>query len=229
MKKTISLFTIIIMVSVFSACEKDIASEPLELKSGHLENNIGFDEWGYNWKAQTFNGYLLNMMLASNYFRDVYAMPHYKQELYSGEGMEFWEMLIAKYKYFPFLLPEPELLIDCRVHAHWNDGLARKDGVYPPMVDGKVWVDSDAWIVFKYTGMKDGKKWSHMRKLVAIQSSYELRDGVWYDENDAEIGLFSKYWSADLIVIQVVNIGDVNTDIFYEGYTSPSGAGLGKY
>ena len=50
--------------------------------------------------------------------------------------------------------------------------------------------------------------WSHMRKLVSSRSTDMLIDGIWYNDEGDEIGFESMYWP-ELIVIQVVNEGDI--------------------
>ena len=96
----------------------------------------GFDEWGFNWNAQQFNGYLINMLLGDTSFE---GWPHFKQHVYQGEGMEFWDMLVTSYDYWIYMMPVE--LLDTKLNAHWNTGLISKDGVYPV-----TWVNSDGWI-----------------------------------------------------------------------------------
>ncbi|RKD91872.1 hypothetical protein [Mangrovibacterium diazotrophicum] len=220
MKKLTCVFGIFLaLVLVLSACQETALDENVtqeELKKANVKLT-GFDDWGFNWNAQQFNGYLINMMLGDSYFE---GWPHYKQHVYNGEGSEFWNMLVANYDYWIYMMP-PELL-DTRLNAHWNSGLIRKDGVYP-----ETWVNSNGWIVFKYSGEVDGQYWSHMRKLVSSRSSDTLSGGIWYNSEGKEIGFESMYWP-ELIVIQVVNEGEI-PPFFYDEYNSPWGPGYGKY
>lgn len=216
------LVLLCIMFFVFSSCENNFIEEPLvDLKSGHSGNAelSGFDEWGFNWNAHLFQGYALNMLLGDHYFMN---WSHYKKHVYNGEGKEFWNMLVESYTYFPYLIPYE--LFNAKLVCKWNDALINKDGVYPAS-----WLDSDGWIVFNYSGEAEGKKWSSMRKLVTACSGDELVNGIWYNEDGEEIGLDALFWN-DLIVIQVVNHGDVPSyPFFYQDYNSPNGAGYGQY
>jgi len=230
MKRIIILTGILFIAVLFTACEKEEAElyENDLVKSGK-DKLTGFDEWGFNWNAHEFHGYTVNMLLGDHAF---IGWPHYKQELYDGQGMEFWDYLVETYymdlggyewHYFPDLMPGD--LLDSRLVCKWNDALISKDGEYP--LAG--WMDTDAWIVFDYSGEVDGKQWKAMRKLVAAKSTDELVDGVWYNEDGEEIGLDALFWS-DLIVIQVVNNGDVPPfPFFYYDYNSPDGSGYGQY
>ena len=223
--KTFKIFTVLLIVLFMFSCQENYVEESMadmELKSGNSGNDklTGFDEWGFNWNAQQFHGYTINMLLGDHYFM---GWPHYQQHVYNGEGKEFWEMLVSKYEYFPYLIPED--LLDSKLVAIWNDGLISKNGEYPP----NGWMDSDAWIVFNYSGKVGNKSWKSMRKLVAAKSTDELIDGLWYNAEGDEIGMKSVFWD-DLIVIQVANNGDVPPfPFFYHDYNSPSGAGYGKY
>lgn len=232
-----------------SSCEDAWFEEPMsqmDMKSANKGNDklTGFDEWGFNWWARQFNGYVLNMMFGDHYFEQVFPLPHFQQEVYHGEGIEFWNEIVDKYyldlggfewHYFPDQMPVD--LLDAKVNAHWNEGLISKDGVYPP-----TWIDSNAWIVFKYSGNFEGKQWMHLRKLVAAKSTdifvkddvngdgvIDFGDGLgtWYNADGDEIGFESMYFPG-LIVVQVVNNGDVPS-VFYDEYNSPWGPGYGKY
>ncbi|WP_163710140.1 hypothetical protein [Mangrovibacterium lignilyticum] len=209
-------------VLVMASCQETALDESLadqNLKKGQMnkEKVTGFDEWGFNWNAQQFNGYLVNMMLGDAFFD---GWPHYKQHVYNGEGQEFWDMLVANYDYWIYMMPFE--LLDTKLNAHWNTGLISKEGGYPA-----TWVDSDGWIVFKYSGVMDGQCWSHMRKLVSSRSTDMLVDGIWYNAEGEEIGFESMYWP-ELIVVQVVNEGEM-PPFFYDEYNSPWGPGYGKY
>lgn len=204
---------------VLTSCQETAMDETLD--STNLKKSTvkvtGFDEWGFNWNAQQFNGYLINMILGDSFFE---GWPHYKQHVYNGEGPEFWDMLVTSYDYWMYMMPGE--LLDTKLNAHWNNGLISKDGVYPAS-----WVDSNGWIVFKYSGVADGQYWSHMRKLVSSRSTDMLIDGIWYNAEGDEIGFESMYWP-ELIVIQTVNEGDI-PPFFYDEYNSPWGSGYGKY
>lgn len=234
MKNLIHLTLIIALVLAVLSCKDaliDDAENEIALKSGNSGNNkpTGFDEWGFNWNAHQFHGYTVNMLLGDHYFM---GWPHYKQHVYNGQGTEFWNYLVDTYyldfgvyqwHYFPDLMPGD--LLDSKLVCIWNDALINSDGEYPQ----NGWMDTDAWIVFDYSGEVDGKSWKSMRKLVAAKSTDELIDGTWYTESGEEIGLDALFWS-DLIVVQVVNSGDVPPfPFFYYDYNSANGPGYGQY
>nr|WP_321406620.1 hypothetical protein [uncultured Carboxylicivirga sp.] len=221
MKKFNYFAAIFVLLMLFFACNKNEIqpiSNQAELKSNTLLT--GVDEWGFNYQAQLFDGYLINAIFGDPAFAE---MEHYKTMVYKGEGPEFWEQVIKKYDYFGFLmLPE---LLDCKLKMKWNTDLLGKDGIYP-----ETWVDSDAWIVFHYTMNTKDQKWSQVRKLVARNSNYELIDGFWYNEEGKEVGKQSYYWP-DLMIIQVINTGD-NPFVpmaLPDDYINPNGSGVGKY
>ncbi|MDX8338729.1 hypothetical protein SLH46_06025 [Draconibacterium sp. IB214405] len=227
MKKSILLFVVCTLILVFAGCEKNFVEDPvdsLELKSGNSGNDKlnGFDEWGFNWNAHHFNGYLMNAVMG-DYLYDF--MPFYKwnEGPYQGEGDEFIVKFVNEFGFFPIY---PSLL-DCKLVMHWNDALITKDGIYPVYAwDYSGWVDSNAWITFHYSMDKDGEKWSSFQKLVAQRATDYLEDGVWYNENDEAIGLASDW--PTLILIKKVNTGNV-PDMFMDSYNSPLAPGLGKY
>ena len=73
---------------------------------------------------------------------------------------------------------------------------------------------------------EDGKRWSQFQKMVAAKSTDNYSNGIWYDMNGIEIGVYST-WD-ELILIQVVNTGNIHPD-FFAPYVNPSSSGIGKY
>ncbi|WP_439182249.1 hypothetical protein [Carboxylicivirga taeanensis] len=226
MKKFNYLSIVFILLLLFVACEKEISDvqQPYqaELKAGNADKTklTGFDEWGFNYTARLFDGYLINAMFGDPAFM---YMPHYKDMVYKGEGVSFWEALVAKYPYFVNMMPAG--LLDCKLMMKWNDALLSKEAVYPD-----TWVDSGAWIVFHYQ-MDDGEqKWTQVRTLVASKSTDILDGDFWYNADGDEIGKKSYYWP-ELIIVKVINNGD-NPYIPFampDDYLSPNGAGVGNY
>jgi hypothetical protein len=225
MKNLLLLSGFVFLALMLSGCEKDLSTDPAcktVLKSGNTGNEkiTGFDEWGFNWNAHEFRGYTINMLLGDHAF---IGMPHYKKYVYHGEGMDFWDMLVSEFEYFPWLMPAE--LLDSRLISTWNDALISSNGEYP----ANGWMDTGAWIVFDYSGRAGNESWKAMRKLVAARSTDQLTDGVWYNDAGEEIGLESMFWS-DLIIVQVVNNGDVPPfPFFFEDYNSPNGPGYGQH
>ena len=121
MKKFNYFAAIFVLLMLFFSCEKYNSFEPkpdqAELKAGHTPLT-GFDEWGFNYQAQLFDGYLINAMFGDPAFA---AMEHYKTMVYKGEGPEFWEQVIAEYDYFEYMMPAG--LLDCKMKMKWNTEL----------------------------------------------------------------------------------------------------------
>jgi len=162
---------------------------------------VGYDAWGFNFKAHNFKSYLINAMLGDPAFKD---KPHYRQSglVYHDEGRDFWNELIKDFPYFDQIMPPG--LLDCKMEMKWNDALLNSDGVYPP-----TWNDTGAWIMFKYKMNTESEKWNHIRKFVCISEGDELKqDGFWYNSDGEEIGMKSYYWPDSLIIKQVINAGD---------------------
>ncbi len=223
--KAYVLFLMVTLAMVFAGCEKEFIHETenqAELKNGKSDHDklIGFDEWGFNFNAQLFDNYLINVMFGDPKFA---GMPHYRQMIYQGEGEEFWDEVINNYPYFVNFMP-PDLL-DCQMKMKWNEDLLSKSGIYP-----ESWVDSEAWIVFHYKMNTEFQKWTQIRTLVARQSTDYLEGDRWYDKDGNEIGKKSYYWN-DLIIIRVINNGDnpFVPDVMPDDYIRPKGEVMGKY
>ncbi|MDU8885609.1 hypothetical protein RXV94_05520 [Yeosuana sp. MJ-SS3] len=221
--RNIYLLMLLALVSFsFTSCDKDEIIKPeqeMELLSSKANKDklTGVDEWGFNFQAHHFDNYLINAILGDPAFAN---FPHYKQTIYNGEGISFWNDLISDYDYIPYMMPVD--LLDCKLIMHWNEGLLSKDGIYPD-----TWIDSNGWITFHFKMNKDGEKWSYFRKLVSSRSTDYMADGIWYDQYGNEIGVQSYDWPT-LIITQIVNTGDVPF-FFDQTYTSPYGPGFGKY
>lgn len=233
MKSIKILLSITMITFMLYSCEKDLLNDSLYFNAQpNLEMNLeaegntpsfksGFDEWGFNFTANLFDGYLINAMIADPAFQ---GMPHYRKKVYKGEGLAFWDELLMEYPYFIYILPEP-YLIHTKMQMKWNDELLSESAVYPP-----TWVDSGAWIEFKYTMHTDEQDWRQSRKLVGVSSDYYLNDGVWYNSENKEVGKESIYWP-QLMIIQVENQGEnpYIPHIMPADYKSPYGSGFGKY
>ncbi|PWE01431.1 hypothetical protein [Marinilabilia rubra] len=225
MKKLIYSVALLGLLLAFSACEKNEMIEPeipgnsSSLKSSNNGNMklTGVDDWGFNWQAGHFDGFLINAILGDHMFM---GMPHYKQAIYHGEGIEFWNNLVNQYPYIVYFMPAS--LLDCRVIMHWNEELVSKQGVYPA-----TWLDANASISFKFMMNNGDENWSQFRKFVSVRSSDELINGIWYSEDGVEIGPYSYDWGT-LVEIQTVSRGYI-PEFFYEDMKSPNGPGYGKY
>ncbi|MCG9972793.1 hypothetical protein [Christiangramia crocea] len=229
MKKLISLLFIIALVFTKSSCSTE-STDDIFLSDYNMKTELskhakqkGYDQWGFNFTAHNFKGYLINAMLGDPAFE---GMPHYRQPglIYHGEGQGFWDELVLEYPYFTQMMPAG--LLDCRLEMKWNDAMLNSEGVYPP-----TWNDADAWIMFKYKMHTPNENWSQLRKLVSISTGDELIDGVWYDSDGREIGIESYYWSDRLIIKQVVNTGE-NMYVpaaMPDDYVCPNSVGFGNF
>ncbi|MCY1718949.1 hypothetical protein OU798_01260 [Prolixibacteraceae bacterium Z1-6] len=223
MKKSIYFLIVLAVAFIFAACEKDFDEEPeMELKDAKIEKLTGFDQWGFNWNAHHFNGYLINAVM-SDYLYEL--MPFYKwgEGPYEGEGVEFLDKFITEFGFFPL---DP-ILLDCKLVMHWNDALINRDGTYPVVFwDYSNWENSNGWITFHFSMDKNGEKWSSFQKLVAKRTTDYLENEIWYDKNGDEIGLPTDW--PTLIMVKKVNNGNTPY-MFLDSYNSPLAPGLGKY
>ena len=228
MKQLYVLIGLTLVFMAFTSCETDQMTAPenvTTLDQAAFKNSkadkkmTGFDQWGYNWNAHHFNGYLINAVLGDFLFIDY---PHYQYPPYKGEGMPYWDELVGYFDYFVYFMP-PELL-DCKLVMHWNEKLISNEGVYP-----EKWMDSNGWITFHFMYDKDKEKWSHFRRMVAARSTDYVENGMWYNKDGTELGVATDVWP-ELIINQVINTGDVPY-LFYrtDPYRSPYSPGYGKY
>ncbi|MCX2743862.1 hypothetical protein OO013_08295 [Mangrovivirga sp. M17] len=215
-----------LMAFMFSCQETEeiVPARQMDVRAMHQPENLnakitGTDEWGFNLNAQHYKGYLINVFMSDPLFKD---MPHYHYPPYQGEGIEYWNELLSQFDYFQFMMPP--FLLDCELQMKWNNDLLSKDGIYP-----ETWVNSNAWIVFKYSMGEGSERWTQMRKLIASKSTDYIEGERWYNMDGEEIGRTSFYWP-DLILIQVENTGynPYVPDWFYPEYHAPNGNGLGK-
>jgi len=220
MKKNIILTVVLALFISVTSCNKSDLDESIELnnfneKSSDLllkSNNKGFDAYGYNWNAHHFNGILFNAIVGDYLYNEEFFGDW---EPYTGNDEEYLEK-------YPLAVYLPWDYRHINLVMHWNEALISKDGIYP-----KEWFDSNGWITFHYSGMdEDGKRWSQFQKMVAAKSTDSYSNGIWYDMNGNEIGVYST-WD-ELILIQVVNTGNIHPD-FFAPYVNPSSSGIGKY
>jgi len=220
MKKNIILTVVLALFISVTSCNKSDLDESIELnnfneKSSDLllkSNNKGFDAYGYNWNAHHFNGILFNAIIGDTLYEELFGFMYpysgddaqYIEDFNFADGLPFWG-----YRELYLVM-------------HWNEALISREGVYP-----EKWIDSNGWITFHYSGMdEEGNRWSQFQKMVAAKSTDNYSNGIWYDMNGNEIGVYST-WD-ELILIQVVNTGNIHPD-FFAPYVNPSSSGIGKY
>ncbi len=213
---------------MFTACEKDFIEDPvsdLELKSGKKTKLTGFDQWGYNWNAHQFNGYLINAWFGDE--MDPEAEWYKKDPPYNGD----WEGYAADH---------PEVLDydfyyygNMTLVMHWNEACISSEGVYQYPIR-----DTDAWITFHYKAGEGKTRWSQFQKFVAVKSTDVLEVyyadpntgdpvlGEWFSEEGESVGQY--YLWPDRALVQVVNTGNVPEGMLM-GYKGPLGPGIGSY
>ncbi|WP_320110398.1 hypothetical protein [Draconibacterium orientale] len=225
MKKSILIVVVITIAFAFSGCEKDFVEEPIgniELKSGNSGNDklTGFDQWGYNWNAHQFNGYLINSWFGD----ELYPEADWYKQMPPFEGdVEAYLQAHPETAGYPFWMYG-----DMKLVMHWNEACITTEGVYQYPI-----LDSEAWITFHYSQGEGKNKWSQFQKYVAAKSSYTLDMldpvngfGIWYTEEGEEVGYY--YLWPDRVLIQVQNAGNIPTYLL-ETYKSPLFPGLGKH
>jgi hypothetical protein len=230
MKKTILLTALMAVFLAFTGCEKDLPGEipeSITLKAGHQGNAAltGFDQWGYNWKAHHFNGYLINAWFGDE--MDPSAPWYKKEPPFEGDVMAYQEAHpeVLEYPFWGYG--------DMKMVSHWNEASISSEGVYAEDIR-----DTDAWITFHYSQGEGQNRWSQFQKYVAVKSTDELvvyfADpvtgdpiyGEWFSATGEAVGLF--YLWPDRALIQVVNTGNL-PDGFLPIYKSPMGPGLGSH
>ncbi|MFH4967533.1 hypothetical protein V8G61_04935 [Gaetbulibacter sp. M240] len=231
MKKIHLILGLILVFLMTISCETEQFSEtenltPLKetlLKSINKNKKTGFDQWGYNWNAHQFNGYLINAYFGDEMNENA---PWYKKEPpFDGNVSEYAQE-------HPEVLDYPFWIYgDMKLVMHWNESSISSDGVYQDPI-----VDTDAWITFHYSMGEGETSWSQFQKYVAVDSTDELvvyyeENGIpiygeWFSDDGQSVGLF--YLWKDRALIQVVNTGNVPEGILgtYKGLIGP---GLGKY
>lgn len=229
--KTLKIFAVIFtLLFVFGSCSESIIEEPeeiLEFKSANKGNEkiTGFDQWGYNWNAHQFNGYLINAWFGDE-MDPISAW--YKHEPYNGDWVgyaeDYPEVLEWDFYYYG----------NMTLVMHWNESMISSEGVYPEEIK-----DTDAWITFHYRAGEGKDKWSQFQKYVAVSSTDTLvvyfADpvteepifGEWFSEEGESLGWY--YLWSDRALVQVVNTGNVPEGML-DTYKGPLfGPGLGKY
>ncbi len=225
MKRIFSYLLLLLLAIAFAACEKDLVEEPvMDLKKASVEKNNGFDQWGYNWHAHQFNGYLMNAWFGDELYPDA---PWYKKEPpFDGDILAYQEAHpeVLDYPFWGYG--------DMKVIMHWNDACISRQGEYRNPI-----LDSEAWITFHYSQGEGVNKWSQHQKFVAAKSSYTLEVdfyddsgepvlGRWYTAEGDLVGLY--YLWPDRVLIQLQNAGNI-PGYLLTTFKSPICPGLGKY
>ena len=163
MKKLLSILSFFALIFTISYCTTDdiISEHEIINSEKKSDTNKGFDQWGYNWNAHQFNGYLINAWFGDE--MDPTAPWYKKEPPYNGD----WDGYAAEHPEvlnYPFYYYENMTMV-----SHWNESCISKEGVYNDDI-----LDSDAWITFHYRAGEGKDKWSQFQKYVAAKSSYTL-------------------------------------------------------
>ncbi len=225
MRNLVSLLLITAVV-LFSSCQESMVDESItagDLKSANSAIK-GFDQWGYNWNAHQFNGYLINAMFGDNI--DESVEWYHKEPAFDGDLAAYAEAHPEVLNY-PFWAYEDMTLV-----MHWNESCISKEGVYQYPI-----LDSDAWITFHYRMGEGENRWSQFQKFIAASSSDVLVVyfydeggnpvyGQWFSVEGDYLGDY--YLWPDRILVQVVNTGNVPEGML-AGFKSPISPGIGFY
>jgi len=228
MKKLNVLIGLMLAMALLFSCqqtplEEIIGDENLKIAKMKAEKLTGFDQWGYNWNAHQFKGYLINAWFGDEIDP---SAPWYKKappyngdwEGYASDHPEVWDYSFWYYGNMTLVM-------------HWNESAISSEGVYQYPI-----LDTDAWISFHYRAGEGKDKWSQFQKYVAAKST-DYAEILFYDGDSP---VYGKWYSAeghylgdyylwpDRILIQVVNTGNVPEGML-AGFKSPMGPGLGQY
>lgn len=195
--------------NIFYSPGSYLAGQPLTL---------GVDPYGYNYQAMKFSGNYYNAYANSAGFPP-----------YNGDDVTY-------------LAENPT------AENHWawpyrNDSLAMKwneawlsnqdddgDGKLDrPTDDGGTYIGSGAWLTNhqsgNYTDEGGDQIWNNFIKIVAVPSTAQAVDAIWYEENGKEIG--PVIWGQFAIIQEIIN--DSGTGEHGISYLSPAGPGVGKW
>ena len=179
---------------------------------------VGYDIFGYNYQAHTFNGYLPNVYIGD------YGLPPYdgNDEAYlvenpGAENRWFW--------------PYRQIQLNMKWNnAYLSNNDCDGDGSLDRFYENNHPLGSGAWLtnhqVGSYIG-DDGKEhqWESFVKIVAAPSDAYNEDGVWYEADGTEIG---PDFQQDFAVIQSV-LNDPYGGAHGIERLSPAVPGFGAY
>ncbi len=251
MKKLLSLFSFIIIISLFAiSCEttsvEDNTLESIENKkdnnkpkkcatiqsgailypNGHyLAGNpyeVGFDVFGHNYQSHSFDGSYANLYLG------VAGFPPYlgDDEAYLFENPEILDDSYIMTYYWPYR--------NTRVLMKWNDARWSNkdcdgDGLLDRHFGFETYLGSGAWETFQSKGVyldEDGNdcKYNYKYKYVAPPIDAYKENDIWYTADGKEIGTVW-YYLANIQIIANDPCGDLKGLL----YKSPLGPGFGKW
>lgn len=170
MKKIILAFITLFLIALPVEAKSDKASDKSNqscttIQSGELlasddsEISTGFDDWGYNYQANLFNG------MYCDAYRDAAWCQDYKNDRLSMKWNDAWLSNT-----------------DCD-----GDGLLDRHYGFDSYIGSGAWLTNHQ--SGEYEGDDGQLcKWNYFVKIVAAPADAENIDGVWYNADGVEIG-----------------------------------------
>jgi len=158
------LFVIILAIGLVIGMTSYVAAECTTIQDGTLlasDGSIiatGYDDWGYNYQANMFNGGYCDA------YRDAAWCQDYKDDDLIMKWNDAW---LSK--------------MDCD-----NDGLLDRHYPYPSYIGSGAWLTNHQSGKVEVNGKM--RKWTYFTKIVAAPSDANAVDGVWYAADGTEIG-----------------------------------------
>jgi hypothetical protein len=178
-----------------------------------------FDIFGYNYQSHSFKGYYANL-----YLGDIGFPPYEGQDDdYLIDNPEVEDNDYFMFYYWPYR--------NDMVNMTWNNTwLSNMDCNGDGLLDDENnTVGSGAWQNYHSKGSyigEDGSNcdWVQKVKIIAVPEGSKLKDGIWYDKDDNEIG--QDFYGAWVIIQKLFNdpCGETNQ----EDYKSPHRIGFGN-
>lgn len=180
---------------------------------------VGYDPYGYNYKAHMFNGFYANVYLG----RDGFPPYEGNYEAYLAENPG-----AAIKWYWPYR--------DVKLIMKWNDAwLSNKDCDEDGFLDRHYgypsYIGSGAWETNhqfgEYEG-EDGKtcKWNYFVKIASPPEDAYSLGGMWYTADGVEIG--TVLWSQHARILQISNDPCGGEHGVLNNWEAPTGFGFYK-
>lgn len=171
------------------------------IRSDGVLIDTGFDEWGYNYQAHSFNGTYCDA------YRDADWCQPYKEDELLMKWNDAW--LSNK---------------DCD-----GDGLLDRHYGFPSYQGSGAWLTNHQKGVY-LDGHGKKQRWNYFVKIVAAPADASKADGIWYMydvQAQAQVAIGPVIWGDFAIVLETYN--DTGTGDHGIDYVSPFSAGFGAY
>jgi hypothetical protein len=225
MKRTLTVIAVIatlILPTIFTAHAATLKDGTILYSPGsYLAGQpipLGFDPYGYNYQAHSFNGSYFNA------YANGAGLPPYE-----GDDAAYLAANPGAVSHWAWPYRNDELAMK------WNDAwLSNKDAddsgkLDRPSDNGGSYVGSGAWLTNHQSGEYEDSgetfNWNYFVKIVAVPSDAVLLGGFWFTPDGVEIG--QEIWGDFAILLDVYNDqGPGDHGVLYH---SPAGPGLGKF